>query len=195
MKNEVWPEAFGSYCPQMRCHLEAMFTSIAIQEYETGYAGASAVILHDPAMQSKLDVYYHQPERYAGYYLRDMEENLGLHGDAPAEQNHSSVIAHLGEGASWQIVEQVSKLLRRQQELGKQSNERQALENARSHRYKSRFKQHAGEDDVLVKKSLSMKAYNRFISSTKKPSTKTIIQNISNRKHNCLASWTSGIRG
>jgi hypothetical protein len=170
--NEVWPEAFGSYCPQMRCHLEAMFTSTTLQQYETGYAGASAVIVHDPAMLSKLDVYYHQRERYAGYHLWDMVENLGLHGDAPAEQNHSSVIAHLGEGASWQIAEQVSKLLRRQQELGKQSNERQALENARSHRYKSRFKQQAGEDDVLAKKSLSMKAYNRFISSTMKPSTK-----------------------
>ncbi len=69
--NEVWPEAFGSYCPQMRCHLEAMFTSTTLQQYETGYAGASAVIVHDPAMLSKLDVYYHQRERYAGYHLWD----------------------------------------------------------------------------------------------------------------------------
>ena len=172
MLNEVWPEAFGSYCPQMRCHLEAMFTSLTRLEYETGYNGATAVIHHDPAMRSKLDVYYFQPERYGGYYLRGMEENLGLNGDAPAEQNHSSVIAHLGEGASWQIAEQVSKLLRRQQELGKQLNERQALENARSHRYKSRFKQQAGVDDVLGKKCLSLKVYNRFITATLKPSTK-----------------------
>ena len=35
--NEVWPEAFGSYCPQMCCHLETMFTSMTQEEYETGY--------------------------------------------------------------------------------------------------------------------------------------------------------------
>ena len=52
--------------------LEAMFTSMTLQEYNTGYAAASAVILHDPAMRSKLDIYYFQPKRYAGYYLWDM---------------------------------------------------------------------------------------------------------------------------
>jgi hypothetical protein len=31
--NEVWPEAFGSYCPHIRCHLEAMFTSMTLEEY------------------------------------------------------------------------------------------------------------------------------------------------------------------
>ena len=45
------------------------------------------------------------------HFLREMEENLDLNGDAPTEQNHSSVINHLGEGASWEIAEQVSKLL------------------------------------------------------------------------------------
>ena len=169
--NEVWPKAFGTYCPQMCCHLEAMFTSKTIEAYEIGYNGASKVIEDDPAMVSKLDDFYNQPERYGGYYLHEMEENLGLKGDVSAEQNHSSICAHLGEGASWQIAEQVSKLLRRQQEQGKQRNEKEALENARTHRFTSRLKHQFGTDDVLAKKSLSMKAYKRFIHSTLKPST------------------------
>jgi hypothetical protein len=155
----------------MRCHLQAMFTSKTIEEYELGYIGARQVIHEDPDMCSKLDVFYHQPERYAGYYLHALEENLGLKGDVAAEQNHSSVCAHLGDGATWQIAEQVSKLLRRQQEQGKQQNEKEAVENARTHRYKSRFKNQTGVDDVLAKKSLSTKAYTRFISATLKPST------------------------
>ena len=169
--NEVWPAAFGSYCSKMRCHLEAMFSSKSREEYEVGYVGAREVIVEDPAMCSKLDVFYHQPERYAGYFLRGLDENLGLKGDVAAEQNHSSVCAHLGEGATWQIAEQVSKLLRRQQEQGKQRNEKQALQNARTHRYISRFKNQTGVDDVLAKKCLSMNAYTRFISATLKPST------------------------
>jgi hypothetical protein len=170
--NEVWPEAFGSYCKQMCCHLEAMLTSSTPLEYETGYAGACEVIDHDPALRSKLDGYYKQPQRYAGYYLRSLEENLGLNGDVPAEQNHSSVCAHLGEGASWQIAEQVSKLICRQQELGKQRNEKEAMENTCTHWYKSKYKVQVGSDDVLAKKSLSTKAYQRFITATLKPSTK-----------------------
>ena len=100
-----------------------------------------------------------------------MVENLGLKGDVSAKQNHSSICTHLGDGASWQIAEQVSKLLRRQQEQGKQRNEREALYNARSHRFTSKFKHQAGADDILAKKSLSMKAYTRFVTSTMKPST------------------------
>jgi hypothetical protein len=78
-------------------------------------------------MCSNLDVFYDQPERYGGYFLRGLEEHLGLRGDVAAEQNHSSVCAHLGEGATWQIAAQVSKLLRCQQEQGKQRNERRQL--------------------------------------------------------------------
>jgi hypothetical protein len=125
--NEVRPAAFGSFYSEMRCHLEAMFSSKSLVEYDLGYAGARKIIHEDPFMCSKLDVFYHQLERYAGYYLLGLEENLGLKGDV---QNHSSVCAHLGEGDTWQIAEHVSKLLIRQQELGKQRNEKEALENA-----------------------------------------------------------------
>jgi hypothetical protein len=128
-------------------------------------------LLADPAKFSALQEIYENSSYYAGWYLREVEGNLSSVGSTPAEQNHSSVCAHLGDGATWQIAEQVSKLLRRQQEQGKQRNEKEALENARSHRYKSRFKNQTGVDDVLAKKCLSMKAYTRFIASTLKPST------------------------
>jgi hypothetical protein len=170
--NEVWPKAVGTYYTQMRWHMEAMFSSKTIEEYQIGYTGARQVLHEDPAMCSKLDVFYDQPEHYGGYYLRGLEEHLGLKGDVAAEQNHSSVCAHLGEGATWQIAEQVSKLLRRQQEQGKQRNEKEATENARTHRYQTRFKFQAGADDILARKALSMKGYSRFITYTLKPSTK-----------------------
>ncbi len=76
--NEVWPAAFGSFCSDMRCHLEAMFSSKSVEEYDLGYAGARQVIHEDHAMCSKLDVFYHQPERYAGYYLCGLEETWVL---------------------------------------------------------------------------------------------------------------------
>ena len=40
-------------------------------------------------------------------------------GDAPAEQNHASVAAHLGQGANWTISEHVHQLIERQNTLEK----------------------------------------------------------------------------
>jgi hypothetical protein len=34
-----------------------------------------------------------------------------LNGSAPAEQNHSSVVAHLGKGANWGVAEHISHML------------------------------------------------------------------------------------
>jgi hypothetical protein len=49
-----------------------MFTSKSLHEYDLGYAGARQIIHEDPFMCSKLDVFYHQPEQYAGYYLQGL---------------------------------------------------------------------------------------------------------------------------
>jgi hypothetical protein len=46
----------------------------------------------------------------AGYYLRDFDRNLELKGLVPAEQNHSSIVAHLGKGTNWSVVEHTSQL-------------------------------------------------------------------------------------
>jgi hypothetical protein len=35
-----------------------------------------------------------------------------LNGLAPAEQNHSSAITHLGKGANWDVAEHLSHMLR-----------------------------------------------------------------------------------
>ena len=68
-------------------------------------------LLHDAERFSALEQIYNKPSHFAGWFLKKIEGNLLLHGSVPAEQNHSSVAAHLGFGASWSVVEQVSKLL------------------------------------------------------------------------------------
>jgi hypothetical protein len=42
-----------------------------------------------------------------------------LNGSAPAEQNHSSAVAHLGKGANWGVAEHLSHMLQHQIHLTK----------------------------------------------------------------------------
>jgi hypothetical protein len=54
---------------------------------------------------------YKNPDYYSGYYLCQINGNLKMISDAPAERNNSSVAAHLGSGANWTIPEHVHQLL------------------------------------------------------------------------------------
>ncbi len=63
------------------------------------------------------------PQRFSGYILENIEGNLQRHGSAHVEQNHSSIVSHLGCGASWNLEDQVHKLLQRQDLLQKRKNE------------------------------------------------------------------------
>ena len=80
-------------------------------EWETSYSSAKTHLLNDAEKFSALEEIYQDPSHYAGWFLKKIEGNLFLNGSIPAEQNHSSVAAHLGARASWSVVEQVSKLL------------------------------------------------------------------------------------
>jgi hypothetical protein len=77
-------------------------------EWETSYSSAKTFLLNDAKKFSALEEIYLNPSHYAGWFLKKIEGNLFLNGLVPAEQNHSSVSAHLGAGTSWQVVEQVS---------------------------------------------------------------------------------------
>jgi hypothetical protein len=81
------------------------------EEWELSYTSAKTHFLCDAKKFSSLEEIYNNPSHYAGWFLKKIEGNLLLNGSIPAEQNHLSVAAHLGAGASWSVVEQVFKLL------------------------------------------------------------------------------------
>jgi hypothetical protein len=106
--NEVWPATFGNHIYHKICgYLDQMLLG-SKDEWEHSYASAKQYLLHDAQEFSSLEQIYSNPSHYAGWFLRKIEGNLLLNGSVPAEQNHSSVAAHLGAGASWSVVEQVS---------------------------------------------------------------------------------------
>ena len=57
-----------------------------------------------------------------------------MNGDVSAKQNHSGVVSYLGEGASFAVAEQVTHLLKQQQnndKLRRQNEDRQYVQASR----------------------------------------------------------------
>jgi hypothetical protein len=62
-----------------------------------------------------------------------------MNGDVSAKQNHSRVVAYLGEGATFAVAEQMTHLLRRQQNLDKMRRQREDDQYVRAARYDSTY--------------------------------------------------------
>ena len=111
--NEVWPKLF---IPKhlafdlLQQDLVSMTDSKNREQWDKAYQSVKNKIRHKPLMVDNLDAIYSNPEYYAGYYLKQIPGNMLLMGDVPSEQNHSSVDANLGKGATWDVAEHISLL-------------------------------------------------------------------------------------
>jgi hypothetical protein len=160
--NEVWPHTFGIRLYQkIRGHMDRMLLG-SKEEWEHAYSSAKTHLLSDAEKFSSLEEIYNNPSHYAGWFLKKIEGNLFLNGSVPAEQNHSSVAAHLGSGASWSVVEQVSKLLSRQTHLSSKRRQEESQAYVCHLKYKSKLPDKAGADDEEAKKQLSFFAYRKL---------------------------------
>ena len=105
---------------------------------------------------------YDRPSYYSGYYLADIPGNINLHGTAPAEINHSSIVAHFGESGAWSLVYQIKKLLDRQRHFLKKDLKMDDMLFMSNRNLQSDFDGKLGELDVEAKRSLTTYAYNEI---------------------------------
>jgi hypothetical protein len=133
-----------------------MLLSSKQTEWDRAYLCASEIICNKPWMLSALNNIYGDPEKYAGFYLRGIEGNLMLNGDVSAEQNHSGVVAYLGEGACYAVAEQITHLLSRQKNLDKMRRQREDDQYVHGLRFQSPyFGPQQQADDAIAKKNFS----------------------------------------
>ena len=126
-----------------------------------------------------MDIIYNNPGYYAGYVLRNIEGNRVFRGSVPAEQNHSSVIAYLGEGGNWSIMEHMQKLRTRQQDHVKKKRKEEDRLHVQTYKYKSNLLGQAGIDDCAAKNALSAYAYNELFRNQRR---KRMVQYISDQQ-------------
>jgi hypothetical protein len=88
------------------------------QQWEYAFQQISTTIAMNTNKTAYLLKVYENPRYYAGWWLKTHEGHLNLQGSVPAEQNHSSIKAHLGNGAmSWSVADHARRLMKRQSRL------------------------------------------------------------------------------
>jgi hypothetical protein len=116
---------------------------------------------------------YEDPQRFSGYVLRTIEGSLGQVGSSHVEQNHSSIVSILGNGASWKLEDQIHKLVCRQDLLQTRKNERRVDYEVKICRdYKSQLGEPStSTDDEQARASLTKWAYETLWMKSYKHST------------------------
>jgi hypothetical protein len=89
--------------------------------------------------------------------------SLGKNGDSMAEQNHSSVVAYLGDGGNFSTAEQVKALLERHQDRARTKTKEEQNLMVSIDRYKSPLPHgYQATEDLKAKKALSAHAHKHF---------------------------------
>ena len=159
----VWPKAFGqNNFMRIKNFLKGMLESHTMKEWEGSYGSARSHLLHLPHLAEKLDSIHELPSYYAGYFLEQSGGSIGMNGSSSAEQNHSSVSAHLGDGATWSIVEQIDQLIKRHQHCVRKSMMENNKLYVKIQKYISPFLDYEGIADIAARKFLSNYAYQNF---------------------------------
>ena len=103
---------------------------------------------------------YSNPTKYANYRLKEIPSNRFFMGSTPAEQNHSSIVAHLGKGANWELTEHISNLLQRDRDISQQKASKEILWYDGSTRFLSTYTStKVIEDDKIARSWMSQYAY------------------------------------
>ena len=162
LMREVWPrkENFGLVVyEQIKPWLKQILLSPDEDVWDRSYDSICRVIENDPKKMALLDKIYDNPSYYGGFYLKAIQGNLKLNGAVPAEQNHSSVAAHLGKGNKWSLTEEVKELMVRQQEHFKAKKTKADALYVASFKFKSKCSGQQGIDEVIAKRNLSTFAF------------------------------------
>ena len=162
---QVWPSntSFGkATMAKIGGYLKGMLLSHTQAQWDLLYHKALREIEEDPNKVSKLIAIGNNPKYYAGYYLTQLEGNLGMLGSSPAEQNHASIVAHLGKGASWSIAEHITQLFKRQEFINAKEEQQMNDYYVSTYRYKSMYSNQYGQDDVNARKLLTEYAHDNF---------------------------------
>ena len=81
------------------------------EEFETTYKDARDLVAGVPKHVEYIDKIYNNPKYYGGYVIAGIVGNLGMQGDVPVEQNHSSAVQHLGKEGNFKAVDHLTRLM------------------------------------------------------------------------------------
>ena len=188
-KNKVFPEVFGDLYKSVCPYLDEMINADTKEVWDSTYAAATSVTVPHPRRQSELQKIYDNPRYYSQWYLNKIEGNFGCKGSTHAEQNHSSITAHLGQGGNFSIVEHIKVLIERQVRLGKQRRELELKNNQTRKRFKSAKAGHRGLIETEAKKVLSTYAFEKLFKAEARKNLQKVDNGIMYTVWSCAYDW------
>ena len=168
LTNFNWPKLFGNNVWNLlHPYLRRFLLSKTEKEYNNAYELAKEKVKNNAKALEKLMKIHQNPKYYGGYVVQNIVGNLGVNGDSQSERNHASVIAYNGQGGTWDIVEQISLLLKREQDQDRRRGQREDSYHVNVTQYTG--KNNADDDpdkvmDIEAKKALTQYAYESLFS-------------------------------
>jgi hypothetical protein len=151
---------------KVKDNLNNMLLASTRQAYEDAFSIVRAELQTKPGKLEYLEGFYNKPERIARYWLLDnIRGNLGKVSSSHAEQNHASIVAELGIGASWDTHEHIKNLMNQQKRLETSRSKLQMDDALLSAMYSSDLvdaPQHVKDDDTAARNKLSCYAFHNI---------------------------------
>lgn len=113
-----WPDYFGStFSGDFADYLRKMMYASTEAKFETAYQRAKECIAQNPKHLDYVLKLGRNRNRFASYAIENAKGTMLRHGSSHAEQNHSSIIAHIGDHLYEDPSVEVRLLLDRQRDL------------------------------------------------------------------------------
>ena len=161
LTHEQLPKYFGGFWNTIEEPMTRMLYSGSQGEWETAFTDVLGRVQQHPEYSMYIKKIYDSPQRYSKFMLQKVEGNLDRVGSSHVEQNHSSVVSALGNGASWKLEDQVHKLLLRQDTLQRSKNDNRLKYEMQHCRYVS-SEGAKNADDRTARECLTEWAYNNL---------------------------------
>jgi hypothetical protein len=109
---KVWPEKFGPVLYAKLEHgLHGMLNAESPEAFDDAFQQVQQFLLSDPSNLDYIKTgFYDHPQKFDTFKINEVEGSMERKGDTPAEQNHSSIVSHLGKGSCQPIKNQIVKL-------------------------------------------------------------------------------------
>ena len=124
LSTDIWPKDFGgAWTDTLSAQLNCMLYANSKEEFDTALSTIEAAYNGNSNILNKVHKIASKKECYAKYLLMTYEGTCGKTSNNPAEQNHSSIIAHLGGKLYEDPSYEIKLLLGRQSEHEKKRNQ------------------------------------------------------------------------
>lgn len=124
LTKDIWPKLFGgNWCENLSSGLSSMMYANSEEAFEQALSNLQVSYAGNANVLNNVNKIAGEREHYAKYILDTYPGTCGKISNNPAEQNHSSIVAHLGGAMYEEPSVEIMRLIARQRDSEKKRNQ------------------------------------------------------------------------